>query len=563
MALNATLATAGHSLDVFSAGIQVAGQNVSNASTPGYIREELLLDPGATYRSGSLILGTGVVATGVQQQIDQYLEQRIHAANADVSTSTVKNNIYKQLEGEIQELSDKDLSTSFTNFLDAIQNLSAQPESASSRDLTIQQGTQLATDIRSLYQRVDDIRQSQTDRASSLVSEANDLIGQIDKLNKQIVKLESAGLSTSDAGAARSERYQALSRLSEILPIQYREQANGSVDVFTDSDYLVLSGSTQQLQVVGTGTGTDGYRIELSKTGHNIARAGGELAGVIEGRDNILGGFLNNLDDLTGNLIYQFNQLHASGEGLKGYTSIVAQNQVDDTAVPLNQSSLPFAPTHGSFNVKIVNQQTGLAETTTIPVDLDGIGSDTSLEDLRSALDAVGNLTATISPRGELQLQTAAGYEVRFSNDTSGTLAALGINTFFTGKDASSIDVSNLLKSDSDYLATGQGGGPSDGRNINGFSDFLEQPVDGLDGKSLTGFYQETITQLAQDSAGEQALESGLATFRDSLKNQQQQFTGVSLDEEAIKVLELQRGYQASARVISTVNELLTTLLNM
>ncbi len=169
----------------------------------------------------------------------------------------------------------------------------------------------------------------------------------------------------------------------------------------------------------------------------------------------------------------------------------------------------------------------------------------------------------TITPRGELQLQTAAGYEVRFANDTSGTLAALGINTFFTGKDGSSIDVSDVLKSDSDYLATGQGGGPSDGRNIDGFSEFLQQPVDGLNGQSLNGFYQQTIAQVAQDSASEKALQSGLATFRDSLKNQQQQFTGVSLDEEAIKVLELQRGYQASARIISTVNELFGVLMNM
>ncbi len=394
MALNATLATAGQTLDVFSAGIQVAGQNVSNASTPGYIREELLLDPGITYRSGSLILGTGVTATGVQQQIDQFLEQRIHAANADASSATVKNSIYKQLEGEIQELSDKDLSTSFSNFLDAVQNLSAQPESTATRDLMVKQGSQMASEIRSLYQRVDDVRQSQTDRATGLVNEANDLIGQIDKLNKQIVKLESAGLSTSDAGAARSERYQALTRLSEILPIRYREQANGSVDVFTDSDYLVLSGSTQQLEIASTGTTSDSFRIELSKTGHNIARAGGELAGVVEGRDDVLSGFLNKLDDLTSNLIYQFNQLHASGEGLKGYTSITAQNQVDDTTVPLNQSSLAFTPQHGSFDVKIVNQQTGIAETTTIPVNLDGLGSDTSLDDLRAALDGVNNLSA-------------------------------------------------------------------------------------------------------------------------------------------------------------------------
>lgn len=565
MGLNAALATARQSLDVFSTGIQVAGQNIANASTPGYIREELQLETGFTYRSGSLVLGTGVVAAGVQQQIDQFLEQRIHTANAEVSTARVKDTIFKQLEAELQELGEADLSTALTDFSDTLQDLATQPESVPYRELVISEGSNLAQDIRWLYSRVDDVRQSKTAQIQDLVTEANALIERIDQLNEKIVGLEQAGHSPSDAGAARSERYEALNRLSEILPIRYREQPTGAVDVFSDSDYLILGSATQQLEIKSTGTGIDAFRIELSNTGHNIARSGGELRGVVEGRDDILGGFLEKLDQFASALISQFNSFHASGEGLEGYTSLTASNGVSDTNAPLNQdaSGLIFPPQHGSFNIKLINQQTGIVETTTISVDLDGIGTDSRLEDIRAALDGITNLSVSITAKGELQIEAVAGYEFRFANDTSGLLSSLGINTFFQGTGAANIDVSGTLRTNSDYLATGQGGGPSDGRNLAGLMDFMEQPVGTLDDLSLNGFYERTISQVAQESASERALAQGFTTFRDSLRSQQQQFTGVSLDEEAIKVLELQRNYQAAARIVSTVNDLFTVLLNL
>ncbi len=563
MALNAALASAGQSLEVFSAGVQVAGQNVANASTPGYIREELHLETSPAYRSGSLILGTGVTASGVKQQIDQYLEVRIHNANSELATASIKDQIYKQLEGEIQELGDHDLSTALSSFLNAVQDLAAQPESVPFRDLVIRQGTDLARDIRSLNGRVDELRQSKTVQVENVVKEANTLIDQIQHLNGRIIKLELGGLAKSDAGAARSERYQALNRLSELVPIRYREQDNGAVDVFSDSDYLVLSGSTQKLEIVTTGTNVEDFRIELSKTRHNISGAGGELRGLIEGRDEILGGFLTQLNELSSNLIHEFNQLHASGTGLQGFDGIRSTNSVTDSNAALNQSGLPFDVQHGSFQIQVINKQTGIKQTQTISVDVDNPGTNTTLEDIRAALDTIDNVSAVINPKGELEIQAASGFEFQFANDTSGFLSAAGVNTFFTGVDAGTINISNVLTANSDFLATGHGGGPSDGRNITGLLELLDQPLESLGNESLSGFYEQVIAQVAQDSATEQDLTAGFSTFRDSLVSQQQQFTGVSLDEEAIRILEFQHAYQAAARIISTVNELFSVLVNL
>src|SRR5579863_8427886 len=111
MGLNAALSAAGTALDIYSAGIQVSGNNIANANDPNYIRETLQLATSYPVQQQGLIFGSGVVATGVKQQVDQYLQQRIYAANGDASGSTSTNSVYQQLESSLQTLSSSDLSS--------------------------------------------------------------------------------------------------------------------------------------------------------------------------------------------------------------------------------------------------------------------------------------------------------------------------------------------------------------------------------------------------------------------------------------------------------------------
>ena len=565
MGLNAALGIASRALEVFSAGIQVAGQNVANANTPGYIREELELVPALPYRQGSLVFGTGVFAAGIVQQIDQYLESRIHAANSDYTAAHARETIYLQLEEQIRELGDGDLSTSLDNFLATINEAVNQPESASLRQLVLQQGTQLAGDISSLRLRVDELRTAQTVKLDELVGEANDLIRQIADLNPKISKLELGGLLGSDAGALRTQRYNALTRLSEIVPIRFREREDGGVDVFSGSDYLILTGTYQQLETFRVDDRNVLIQnISLSKTGSVLgAASGGEIKGILDGRDLILGGFVDDLDTFTQNLIREFNLIHASGEGLEGFTSLDAAEYIDDPTAVLNAAGLALTPTHGGFQLKVINRLTGTTVTTDVPIDLDGIGADSTLNSLQAALDAIANLNAGISTNGQLTLDADPNFEFRFANDTSGILAALGLNTFFTGADSSDIGVNAVVQGNPALFAAGLGGGPSDGRNVLQMAEFLDNPVAALGDVSLDDYYNTLVSQVGQKSAAETTLSEGFKSFQESLKNQREQFSGVSLDEEAVKILEFQRSFQAAARIVSTVDELFRTLIEM
>lgn len=565
MSLTSALYLAGRSLEIFSTGVQVSGQNISNANTPGYVREELVLKTDRSYLRNGLLFDTGAKAEGIQQQLDFYLERRIHQSQGDLATSAGKVDAYNQLETILSELGTGDLSTGLNDLLGALQELVNQPESSSLRSLVISQGDELAQQIQTVRLDLDRARANTTERVDSLVEEANGLIDQIAKFNKEIVALEAAGLLKSDAGGLRSERLSALNRLSEILPIQAVERENGMIDVYTDTNVLVQGHTTQHFEsYVEEDQEVVINQIRIIESGLELTPADGEIRGIIEGRDRVLGGFVRDLDQFTSGLIHTLNLLHSQGEGLVGFENVTSSYAADDTTATLNESGLPFPVTHGQFEIKLINKTTGVTETSVINIDADGLNAnDTTLTGLQTTLDGLNNLTATLTVDGKLQLQASDGYEFRFAEDTSGVLAALGINTFFAGTDSTDISVNQALKDDPDLLATGAGGGPGDNSNIIELAKFLETPSSLLGGIDVDQFYNNLISGVATNASTEKALYDGYETFLTSLQSQREQISGVSLDEETIKILQFQQSYQAAARVISTVDELFQVLLNI
>lgn len=565
MSLNGALAIASRTLEVFSLGIQVAGQNISNASTPGYVREELRTETTMPYMSGGVLVGTGVNATGVRQRIDTYLESRIYVANTDFSAANIRSDAFNQLQTALQELGDQDLSTSLNNFVAAANATANQPDDPALRSAFIAQGQQFVTDVQKLRGRLDTLRDGYSEKMSGLVDEANSLLETVNKLNGQISQLEANGLNRNDAGGLRVQRLNALNRLSEIIPIRVQEYPSGAVDVYTGSDYLLLAGHTQKLQAVlePSSNSVAEVNVQLSATRSTLSASGGELGGLIQGRDTILTGFVDQLDRFVGSVANEFNKIHASGEGLVGFTDVTATNYVNDTTAALNKAGLSFAPTNGRFEVKVRNLQTGQDEVTSVPIDLDGVGTDTSLEDLRVALNNISHVHASITSEGKLRITTDTGSEIRFGNDNSGVLASLGINTFFTGSNSGDIGVNSRIVQDQRLLASGKGGGPADNSNLLALSQFIDKPVGGLSGISIDKFYTQLVGSTAQSGAAEESLSTGFKNFRDSLKTQREQTSGVSLDDEAIRVMNLQRSYQAAAKIVSTIDQLLNTLLQM
>jgi flagellar hook-associated protein 1 FlgK len=567
MGLGAALSIAGNALNVFSTGVQVTGNNLANASTPGYIVENLQLTPGPSYGVSPLVLGTGVEAVGVKQQVNQFLQQQILGATSDYNSSNQLNSVYTNLQQQLQALGDNNLSTQFSSFAGALSNLANQPSSAALNAQAVSAGTSLANSISSLRASIDSQRSQDNSQVQQLVTQANTLIQNIVQLNPQITKLESSQLLQSQAGSLRDQRYQDLNQLSQIIPITYSENSDGSINIYSGSNYVVLGQQSQQLRTVPSGSeGVATVNVQFGTTGGTLTAnspGSGQLTAVLNGRDNVLGGFTQNLDTLTSNMISEFNQIYASGEGTDGYSSVTSTNTVTDPTAALNQAGLAVAPQNGSFQLQVLNQTTGLSSTSTINVDLTGGPGDTTLNSLAAAINGVPNMSATVTQDGHLQINAGSGYQVKFSNDTSNVLSSLGINTFFTGSDSSSIGVNSAVTADPNTFASGQGNGPTDGSNALALSQFADTPLSGLDGESLNQSYNALVTGIANNASAETTLSQSQNDYLQSLTSQQQQTSGVSLDQQAIQLMQYQEGYQASAKVVTTIDSMFQVLLNM
>ncbi len=565
MTLLSTLQLAKNALFASQLGIQVAANNISNADTPGYVREKLVLSPAPTQRLGQVVTGTGVQVDGVVRQVDTFLQERLRSAISDLSSGEARQQAYVRLETVVGELNKSDLSTSMTQFFGSLQDVLNQPETAAVRNLAVLRGAALSEQIQHLDDRVRELRSSVNDQIVSSVNDINSSITEISKLNLQIMEVEQGGGIASDAVGLRDRRDEILKNLAEMVNIQVDEQESGAVNVFVGGDYLVFDGMTQTVNVIPRAdhdlTIAD---LHLSHSDAKLNATSGKIAGLVSARDEVLAGFLDDLNAFTQTMMFEFNRIHASSQGLSGYHDLVSEFAVDDTSQPLDGAGLTFTPEHGSFDVQILNQATGITETHSIRVQLNGLDDDTTLADMAAQLDAIDGMSATIRYDNRLELTAdSSDLEFAFANDTSGVLAALGINTFFSGTGATDIGVNTTLRADPGKLAYSRDGVGKDTLNGEQLAGLATTPLDSRGGATLAQVYEQWMGETAQAASLANAVKDGFQAFKDTLEGDHLALSGVSLDEEAVNMIMFQRTFQAAAKVISTVNELLDVLVNL
>lgn len=565
MSLFSTIHVANNALRAQQVGLQVTGQNIANANTPGYIREEAVFTPAQTQRQGNLLLGMGVRVDGVTQQIDKFLENRLRLAGSDRASSEVQVQTYSQLEDLVGELSDTDLSSSLNKFFSSINDVLNQPESDSVRNLAVLQGKALAGDIVRLSNRARTVRGDLNKQIKDSAVDINRLIEEIRGLNVKITETEAAEVSHSDAVGLRDQRGIALKKLSELMDVQVEEESTGAVNVFAGGDFLVFEGISRQVEASlsdDRGLSIATIRLVGSKSPLNISS--GKLAGLTVARDDVLGSFLDQLDDFSRTLAFEFNKLHSSGQGSTGYTQLTSEFAVDDANLALDAAGLTYTPVNGGFQMQLFDRATGLTKTYDIGVTLNGLGNDTTLNDLAAQIDAIDGISASVSSTRQLKISAdGTGQEIAFANDTSGVLAALGLNTFFSGTSAVTLGVNQTLLADpTKFAASNEGIGEGTG-NATALAGFLDRPLESQSGTTLGELYDRLYGGVTQQASVANSVLEGLRVFEETLNGQHLAVSGVSLDEEAVKLITYQRVFQASAKVIATASDLLDLLVQL
>jgi flagellar hook-associated protein 1 len=571
MSLFGSIQMAGNTLQAMQIGLHVVGNNIANANTPGYVRERAVYTPAPVQRIGNLTLGLGVEVAGIEQVVDRYLEDRLRGANSDLADAEAQEKAYNDLQAILGELTDVDISTALTDFFNGIDRIADEPENIGIRDLAVKDGIRLADRINSLDQRVEQVRADLSQRVQTIATEINTLTEQIQKLNLQIVTTEGGGTTGSDAGGLRSQRSEALSALAELVDIHTTQADNGAVNISVNGQLLVFEATRRTVEAVPIDDGgVSNYKVRFVDDKGLLEASGGELGGVYAAREEILGGFLQSLDTFAGALAFEFNKIYSQGQGIDGFSELTSTTRVSDATAALNQAGLDFTPTSGSFTVLVRNKIDNVTKTYNIAIDLNGLDeNDTTLNSLAAQLDSIDGLSASVSLDNELVLESESS-DVDFSfgiespADESGVLAALGLNSFFTGSTAGDIAVNSELigssRAGAKFAASTTGINES-AENALRLVAFYDESLSSYEGSTIREIYDNIINETTQGATISTAVADGLRVFAGTLEGSAQAVSGVNVDEEAIDMILLQQTYQASAKYISTLAELLDVLI--
>jgi flagellar hook-associated protein 1 FlgK len=309
---------------------------------------------------------------------------------------------------------------------------------------------------------------------------------------------------------------------------------------------------------------------------------GGSLSALLSFRDNYVGKYREKLENLTESLVWETNRRHSQGAGLQAYSTVEGTYSVADVNKALGSDStgLTFGDRlqSGSSFIYIYNASTGLLASSAA-IDFGGGATFNpeihSLTDVMNAINTTyaGSLTASIV-NNKLMIDAEEGCTFAFGNDSAGIMAGLGINTFFKGSSPSDIQINEKISGDLDYLATGHVNGAGEmnaGDNTTALSMYalreaevtISSVVEGTTKTTLLDYYNGLVGNVGTDTNRAEFNQNFYDTLASDLNDRQQQVAGVNLDEEMSNLIKYQASYTAAAKLITTADQMLQTVLSL
>jgi flagellar hook-associated protein 1 FlgK len=153
--------------------------------------------------------------------------------------------------------------------------------------------------------------------------------------------------------------------------------------------------------------------------------------------------------------------------------------------------------------------------------------------------------------------------EALANSDTSGVLAAAGVNTFFSGTDAANIAVNPEIWSDPSKIATAIGPDMNDNNNIVAMAQLGQLSWDSLDNKSPSDYFKGMVATMGQEIALKDTEHTTLQGLIQNLTNQQDGISGVDINDEAAQMLVFERLFQAMGKYMQTIQTSMDTLMSL
>lgn len=551
-------------------GMSVTEHNVANASTEGYHRQQIVLKAapaistnGAyTFVTGQGQYGMGVEVDQIQRIMVSFYDGRYRSEVQQTSQADVENTLLTQIESQMSETTSAGLLPKLDSFFTAWQTLSASPTDSALKTQLLNNASDLANSLNSRSVQLTQIQSDQDTEIKQRVQQINDYAAQLASLNGEIAKVIAVGQQPNDL---MDQRDLLLDKLAKITGATSNIQSNGQVNVSINNHILVSGNSSFELQTVPDTGNSDLASIVWKDDQQSMVPVSGELAGYFNVRDKTIPDQLTAINQVASKLISRINQLQSTGYATG---KVVTQSTVSGTITAFAAAAVPSGNleyTSGSYFVETQNDATNGWQYRVVDVS----GNAPTFTDGTTDTSGWQNF-----PTAGTTVDTGHGLSITFGSDTSAYLERDASNgaaqvtfysqqAFFTGTDAMSIRVNSDLFDHPELIATSSvPNAPGNGENAQRLANVRSELLLNGNTATISQYYNQAITKLGLAVQQASTSAQNHKVISDALDAQRASVSGVSLNEEAANVVKYQRAFEASARLMTTIDSMLDTIIN-
>jgi flagellar hook-associated protein 1 FlgK len=293
-----------------------AANNIDNASTPGYARQRVAIDPvvSGDYVRGTY-LGGGATAGAVTQARDRFLEAQIPAALGAATSSATESDALAAVHALDPGVAGG-VGNALASFYSGLRALAQDPTNSSLRSGALGAAQALAASFQQTRGALEDARGGLDQQLAASAAEANSEAAAVADLNGRIRAASGAGGTPNDLLDLRQKH---LDRLAELTGASFYPSSNGDVNVALPGGAALVSGSAAgTLSAVADPANGGHLALQLTMPGAGkpaalAAAPGGQLGGTLAARDGAIGAAVQGLDGLAANVAATANAVHAAG----------------------------------------------------------------------------------------------------------------------------------------------------------------------------------------------------------------------------------------------------------
>ncbi len=560
--------------------LSVASFNIQNADREGYTRKSwetsFITTDGVTLPIDGEILGT----------INTFLSREVVGQNSNVSFYNIINEYMLQYDFAIGSTAgNNNISSALDDLLTMIDSVSVSPENTSEKLNVIAAAEELAYQLNRQSDAIQTFRQQADQGIDRTVDLANALLIEIDDYNEDIINAEARGINTADL---IDERNYAVQELAGLMNIQYHTTDEGRIQIYTSSGDLLL-GSTPHTMLFdpsGAFDATATYPAVLNGItvdGNDITAdmRSGEIGAYLDLRDTAFVQEQAKLDEFANQLVDELNRLHNQGASVPPPPSLTGASGF------AAGDAIAGAPTLATGTMRVASTDVDGNVLEVLDINLAGIAT---VGDLVTAIDGMANIDAVLNANGQIVITStnpANGVSISEMDsdtqpDNDGISHFLGLNGLFdpdtTG--AQDIAVVSQLLTNPEYFAVGQlsqAGGlavgdpgvlPGDATIAQAMADLFSTNISFnaagelvAQNDTFQGYVSSVLSSAAVRVHAAESDLDGAEVEYNAVYNALTSYSGINIDEELTKIAVIEDAYQASAQIISVIQEMFDTLL--